>query len=286
MKNKIAAVVFVAALSGAAYGGGFGLEAVRLANLPAVAEVAPQANTVPAGSPAQILSLGLLAQAGGSMLYSVPGSSAAFAAFRDFWTPVLEKAGFKGITAEYASGLAKLKYAGEAGRVVRMFLCDTRRMPLSPAEIGKKLSADLEAAGMRVIGVFSAPEDQDVFPAPTVAVYYTAVYEENPDHETQLRYLSSPSSVVKLDLPLLESSGARVTAAYGENSVFYIGRRIGLISGSAKDLQTAASQIERYKRAVAAASGTYLSAKVDGLEHQDPVTGERFGYVSKVYYLW
>jgi len=240
---------------------------------------------VAAVSSHQVPSTALLAQAGASMLYSVPGSEAAFARFKEFWLPMMRDAGLKNITAEYASGLGMLKYDRQNGQVVRMFLCDTRRMPLPAPEIEKNLRAALESSGKKVIGVFQVPQDPDVFPDPTVAVYYMTGYDENPDHETRLRYLSSFEPAIKLDVSLMEGAGARVAAVYDGNSAFYVGKRLGFFGSGAADREQASVQVEYYTKMVAKAGATLVGTKVETADYSDQITGDRYSYISKVYFI-
>jgi len=228
----------------------------------------------------------LMALTGQKMLYTqMADTRAKFEEFKAMWTPVIIKAGLKPAPAEYSPAFGALKYESSDGSAIRSFLCDTAHMPLSEADMEGKLSAALKAEGMTVVGSFGLPVDPDTFPKPTVNLYYLTAYNGNPDHEIQLRYLRLRNDSVKLDHTVLERAGIKIAASYGVNSVFYIGRRLGVIASTADSMEAAGKQAEYYKKMIGARGEELIAVKTDKLPRPAAGGGAQYSYLTKVYYF-
>ncbi len=224
----------------------------------------------------------LFARTGPKVLYTqMADTPAKFEEFKALWQPVIAKAGLKALPPEYSAGLGMLKYETTGGLAIRSFLCDTAHMPIETAEIEKTLVAALDGAGLRVLGAFDVPVYPDIFPKPTVNVYYLTGFDENQDREKQLRYLGSRNEAVRLDLDVLRAAGAGVVAAYGGNKVFYIGPRIGAALAVTKDPAMVEKQVAYHKALIAKRGEKLLAVRTDRLE-----TNEGTAYLTKVYYLY
>ena len=218
-----------------AFAGAAELESLRASDVAASAPQAPAAGDARYAD-GTLSGLRLMALTGPKLLYTqMAGTPEQFAEFTAAWTPVITKAGLKPLPPEFSPGFGALKYEPTGGLAIRSFLCDTAHMPLPPAQMEKKLSAALRAAGLRVVGSFGVPTDDNIFPKPTVNLYYLTALGENQDREKQLRYMSVRHSAVRLDFALLEGAGIKFVARYGENAAFYIGPRVGVTLAVAKD---------------------------------------------------
>jgi len=228
----------------------------------------------------------LMALTGKKMLYTqMADTRAKFDEFRAMWEPVILKAGLKPVPSEYSPAFAALRYESSDGSAIRSFLCDTAHMPLSEADMEGKLSAALRTEGMTVVGSFGLPVDPYTFPKPTVNLYYLTAYNEDPDHEVQLRYLRLRDDSVKFDRAILERAGIKIAASYGGNSVFYIGRRFGVITSMADSDETAGKQAEYYKKMIQARGEELIAVKTDKLSGPPTGDGAPYSYLTKVYYF-
>lgn len=223
----------------------------------------------------------LFALTGPKALYTMMADTPAkFEEFKALWQPVIKKAGLKALPPEYSAVFGALKYETTGGLAIRNFLCDTAHMPVEKAEIERTLVSALGDAGLRVLGTFDVPVSPDIFPRPTVNVFYLTAFDANQDREKQLRYLGVRSEAVRLDLDVLRAAGAGVVAAYGGNKVFYIGPRIGVALAAAKDLAMAEKQAAYHKDLIAKRGEKLLAVRTDRLELTDGAA-----YLTKVYYL-
>ncbi len=260
-------------------------EAFELDSLTAleIASVEVQAPAPAAVKAAAALPVGhLFARTGPKLLYTqMADTPAKFEEFKALWQPVIAKAGLKALPPEYSAGFGMLKYETTGGLAIRSFLCDTAHMPAEPAGIEKTLVSALGGAGLRVLGAFDVPVYPDIFPKPTVNVYYLTAFEENQDRERQLRYLGARNEAVRLDQDVLRSAGASVVAAYGGNKVFYIGPRIGAALAATKDPAMVEKQAAYHKDLIGKRGQKLLSVRTDRLE-----TNEGTAYLTKVYYLY
>lgn len=230
--------------------------------------------------------LRLMALTGPRLLYTqMADTPEKFAEFTSAWMPVITRAGLKPLPPEYSPGFGALKYEATGGLAIRSFLCDTAHMPLPPAQMEKKLTAALKAAGLRVVGSFGVPTDENIFPKPTVNLYYLTELDENQDREKQLRYMAVRNSAVRFDFALLESAGIKFVARFSENAAFYIGPRAGITLVVAKDPAIIPEQEAYYRDLIRKRGETLIGVKTDRLEQPVTSGGEEYSYLTKIYYL-
>ncbi|OGR80920.1 MAG: hypothetical protein A2X32_00695 [Elusimicrobia bacterium GWC2_64_44] len=268
-----------------AFAGAAELESLRASDVAASAPQAPAAGDARYAD-GTLSGLRLMALTGPKLLYTqMAGTPEQFAEFTAAWTPVITKAGLKPLPPEFSPGFGALKYEPTGGLAIRSFLCDTAHMPLPPAQMEKKLSAALRAAGLRVVGSFGVPTDDNIFPKPTVNLYYLTALGENQDREKQLRYMSVRHSAVRLDFALLEGAGIKFVARYGENAAFYIGPRVGVTLAVAKDPAIIPGQEAYYRDLIKKRGETLIGVKTDRLDQPVTSGGEQYSYLTKIYYL-
>lgn len=253
-----------------------------------VAIPAPKASAAGGGRYADgsLRGLGLMALTGPKLLYTqLADTPEKFAEFKALWAPVILKAGLKPLPAEYTAGFAALKYESPDGSAIRSFLCDTAHMPLSEAAMEAVLTAALRAEGLKLLGSYGLPVDEDIFTKPTVSLYYLTAYDKNPDQEVQLRYLKSGSGAAGLDYGILEAAGIKIAARYGGNSMFYIGRRVGAALAAANSPEMAEKQTAYHKDLIAKRGEKLIGAKTEKLA--SPVTSEgvQYSYLTRIYYF-
>lgn len=223
----------------------------------------------------------LFALTGPKALYTMMADTPAkFEEFKSLWQPVIKKAGLKALPPEYSPGFGALKYETTNGLAIRSFLCDTAHMPVEKAEIEKILVSALGDAGLRVLGTFDVPVSPDIFPKPTVNVFYLTAFDAEQDREKQVRYLGVRSDAVKLDLDVFRAAGAAVAAAYGGNKVFYVGPKIGVALAAAKDTAMVEKQVAYHKDLINKRGEKLLDIRTDRLELTDGAA-----YLTKIYYL-
>jgi len=228
----------------------------------------------------------LLALTGPKLLYTqMADSPAKFEEFKAMWQPVVKKAGLKALPPEYSAGFGALKYETTGGLAIRSFLCDTAHMPVSEKEMESFLTGVLNAEGMKVVGSYGIPADPNIFPKPTVNIYYLTSFGENQDRERQLRYLGVKNKAVKLDLDLLEKAGIKIAALYGKNSIFYVGPRVGVVMAVSNSEERTSKQVSYHKDLIAKRGEKLIGVKTDKLEKAVVSEGEEYFFLTKIYYL-
>lgn len=228
----------------------------------------------------------LLALTGPKLLYTqMADTPAEFDEFRAMWQPVIKKAGLKALPPEYSAGFGALKYETTGGQAIRSFLCDTAHMPVSEKEMESFLTGVLNAEGMKVVGSYGIPADPNIFPKPTVNIYYLTSFKENQDRERQLRYLGVKNKAVKFDLDILEKADIKIAALYGKNSIFYIGPRLGVVLVVSNSEERTSRQVAYHKDLIAKRGEKLIEVKTDKLEMPVTSEGKEYSYLTKIYYF-
>lgn len=228
----------------------------------------------------------LLALTGPKLLYTqMADTPAKFEEFKAMWQPVIKKAGLKALPPEYSAGFGALKYETTGGLAIRNFLCDTAHMPVSEKEMEGFLTGVLNAEGMKVVGSYGIPADPNIFPKPTVNIYYLTSFVENQDRERQLRYLGVKNKAVKFDLDLLEKSGIKIAALYGKNSIFYVGPRFGVFIVGSNTEEMTSKQVDYHKGLIARRGETLMGVKTEKLDKPVTSDGTAYSYLTKIYYF-
>ncbi len=215
----------------------------------------------------EITEFHLLAQTAKKLIYTHADTQEEFTEFINMWTPILEKAGMKPTETEFEHTMGIQNYDSEEGYVLRDFWADKLNYDaLASTEIHKlqhELVTGLKNANMPTVASFMINHE---YIRPTFKLYYRTKYNENTDHEIQLRHLMKGDDI---DYDILENAGINIIRKDRTFSMVYIGKELGFVTRFAKSAEAVEEKIEAYKEFLIEYDKEFIGSRI--IELDEPV---------------
>ncbi|MCG2726710.1 MAG: hypothetical protein L6420_10780 [Elusimicrobia bacterium] len=206
----------------------------------------------------------LLAQTSKKLIYTHADTQKEFNEFINMWTPILHKAGLKPAKPEYEHEMAIQRYDSDDDYVLRDFWADKLNYDaLSSSEIYKlqhELIMSLKKQNMPTIAAFKIKND---YTRSTFKLYYLTKYNENSNHEINLRHLMKGNDI---DFDIIEKAGINIVKKDRTFSMLYIGKELGFVTRFAKSVEEIEKKIEDYKKFLKEYNKEFIGSRITKLE--------------------
>lgn len=225
----------------------------------------------------------IYAQTAKKLIYTYADNEEQFNEFIEFWNPILTKYGLLPTKTEFKNGMGIIYYKSDNGLVLRSFVAEKLNYDAlnqtAMNTLRDSIISTLNNMDMPVVASFNIK--LDAF-RPTFNLYYLTNYNENADHEIQLRQLKNGNDI---DFDLLNDvDDLKIIREDSEFSMLYAGALLGFKGKAAKSEEQALLKLRDYKKFLQEHDKEFIDYKLHKLEKPFEIGDTVLTHVINMYF--